>query len=66
MPKYRTFKRSCRNWTEFASAHKITDMSGLTYEEARQRCENLNKDLTPAQLRRETRYEFEKEETDAY
>jgi hypothetical protein len=59
---YRTFKRSCRNWREFASARKFTDRTGLTYEEARQRCEDLNKELTRAQQKKGTKYEFEREE----
>ena len=36
---YRTFKRSCRNWQEFAKARKFTDMTGLTYDRARDRCD---------------------------
>ena len=58
MQFYKTFKRSCRNWKEFGSARKITDMTGLTYEEARQRCQTLNAELTAAQRRRGTKYEF--------
>lgn len=56
---YRTFKRSCRNWQEFVRARKIEDCRNLTYEEARRRCEELNRQLTPAQVRRGTKYEFE-------
>lgn len=59
MPSYRTFKRSCHNWREFASARKFTDMDGLTHEQARQRCEELNKQLSAAQRKRGTKYEFE-------
>lgn len=58
---YRTFKRSCRNWGEFARARKFEDMRNLTYEEARRRCEYLNGQLTAAQIRRGTKYEFERQ-----
>lgn len=58
---YRTFKRSCRNWTEFAKARKITEDRGLTYEEAKKRCEEFNKNLTPRQISKGTKMEFEKE-----
>lgn len=58
---YYTFKRSCTNWSTFASARKIRDESNLTYEEAQRRCATLNAELTPAQKRRGTRYEFTSE-----
>lgn len=61
MQTYRTFKRSCRNWREFASARKITESRGLSYERAREECEQFNKNRTPAQVRRGTRMEFESE-----
>lgn len=32
--KYRVFKRSARNWTEFAGASKTTFRRDLTYSEA--------------------------------
>jgi hypothetical protein len=59
--KFRTFKRTCRNWRQYASARKMSDMAGLTYDEARRRCEYLNAMLTPQQKRRGTRYEFEQQ-----
>lgn len=58
---YRTFKRSCRNFREFASARKITDDRGLTYEEARRRCQEFNANLTADQRRKGTKLEFERE-----
>lgn len=58
---YRTFKRSCRNWEEFAKARKITDARGLTWEEARRRCEEFEANMTAAQKRRGTKLEFERE-----
>ena len=48
----------CRNWKEFGSARKLTDETGLTYDEARRRCAALNAELSPAQKRRGTMYEF--------
>lgn len=55
---YRTFKRSCRNWTEFAKARKITEDTGLTYEQARDRCEAFNSHRTSKQIRKGTKMEF--------
>ena len=59
---YRTFKRSARNWEEFASARKITDETGLTYEEARERCQEYNENRTAEQERKGTKLEFERED----
>lgn len=58
---YRTFKRSARNWQEFARARKITEERGLTYEQARERCREFNANLTPAQVRNGTKLEFTEE-----
>jgi hypothetical protein len=58
MTTYKTFKRSCRNWQEFARARKITESTGLTYEQARQQCEYFNNNRTPAQIRKGTKLEF--------
>lgn len=58
MNAYKTFKRSCINWKTFARARKITVDTGLTYEQARQQCEEFNANLTPAQKRKGTRLEF--------
>ena len=58
MTYYKTFKRSCRNWSEFGRARKITDERGLTYEQARQRCESFNSNLTAAQKRKGTKLEL--------
>lgn len=58
---YKIFKRSCRNWKEFASAKKITVERGLTREEALDRCQQYNADLTPRQRQRGTKYEFTEE-----
>lgn len=58
MTSYRTFKRSCRNWQEFASARKITVSRGLSMDEARRQCEQFNTRRTAAQIRRGTKMEF--------
>jgi len=63
MTRYRTFKRSCRDWEEFSAARKITDMRGLTEEEAWKRCDKWNKNRTPAQVRAGTKLEYEKEDS---
>lgn len=55
---YKTFKRSATNWQEFARARKITEETGLTYEQALQRCEDFNNNRTPAQIRKGTKLEF--------
>ena len=59
---YRTFIRSCRNWQEFARARKRTDMAGLSYEAARDRCQEYNQNLTRQHVRRGTKMEFTKED----
>jgi hypothetical protein len=46
------------NWDQFASARKITQSTGLTYEQARQECEQFNNNRTPAQIRKGTKKEF--------
>lgn len=58
MTYYKTFKRSCTNWEQFARARKITEETGLTCEQARQRCEEFNKNRTRAQIRKGTKLEF--------
>ena len=59
MTYYRTFKRSAVNWQQFASAWKITVETGLTYEQAQQRCEEYNNNRTSVQIRKGTKLEFE-------
>lgn len=58
---YRTFKRSCKNWEQFARARKMTVDTGLTYEEAKRQCDQFNSNLTPAQKRKGTKMEFTQE-----
>ncbi len=58
---YRTFKRSARNWEEFASARKSTVDTGLTYDEARERCKEYNENRTSRQIAKGTKLEFDSE-----
>lgn len=58
MKTYYTFTRSARNWLEFASAEKATRTEGLTYEEAREECQQFNANLTEAEQEAGTKLEF--------
>lgn len=58
---YRVFKRSATSFEEFASARKYEVGRGLAREEAQRMCEEWNRRRTPAQIRRGTKLEFEKE-----
>jgi len=60
MPQlYRTFKRSCTNYPAFAKARKMTVSKGITLEQARNECEEYNKNRTAAQIRMGTMMGFE-------
>lgn len=59
--RYRVFRRSARNFEEFARARKTTIRRNLTREEARQMCSDFNDNRTPAQERAGTKYEFERD-----
>lgn len=58
MTYYKTFIRSCHNWQTFAKSRKMTQETGLTYEQARQRCLIYNIDRSPRQIRKGTMMEF--------
>ena len=58
---YRTFLRSCTDWKSFSSARKITQDTGLTYEEAQRACATYNDNRKPAQIRTGTKMEFTRE-----
>lgn len=59
-PTYYVFKRSARNFDEFATARKITMHQGpLTYTEAQRYCREWNANRTPAQISAGTKAEFE-------
>jgi hypothetical protein len=58
---YRTFLRSCTNWTEFANSPKVTQESGLTLQEARERCKEFNDNLTDEEKEKGTKLEFDEE-----
>lgn len=58
MTYYKTFKRSCRNWQQFAKGRKITEETGLSYQTAKERCKEYNDNRTPRQIRKGTMMEF--------
>jgi hypothetical protein len=59
--RYKTFLRSCTDWKSFSSARKITQDTGLSYEDAQRRCADYNDNRTPAQIRKGTKMEFTRE-----
>ena len=58
MTYYKTFLRSCTNWQQFGRARKLTQETGLTYEQARAACMIYNASRTPRQIRKGTKMEF--------
>ena len=65
MQYYKTFKRSYKIdpthphiTCNFLRGRKITEETGLSYETARQRCDDYNKNRTAAQIRKGTMMEF--------
>lgn len=61
METYRTFIRSARNWEEFANNPKIEQETGLSYDEARDACQQFNSNLTEKEIELGTKMEFETE-----
>lgn len=57
--RYFTFRRSARNFEEFAKAKKVISRRNLTLAEARRMCDEFNDNRTPAEVRRGTKMEFE-------
>lgn len=55
---YKTFIRSCTDWKSFAKARKITDSTGLTEAEARERCDWYNEHRNARQIRKGTKMEY--------
>lgn len=58
MTFYNTFKRSATGWKSFANARKITQETGLTYDQAKQRCKDFNDNRTARQISKGTMMEF--------
>jgi hypothetical protein len=58
MTYYKTFIRSCTNWEQLAKSRKITQETGLTADQARQRCDDYNKVRNARQKRKGTMMEF--------
>ena len=61
MEIYKTFLRSARNFKEFAQAEKVEQDTGLTYQEAREQCQQFNSNLTTQEKALGTKMEFEQE-----
>ncbi len=61
MKTYKTFKRSVKNWTEFANARKTTVSTGLTRQQAFENCAWFNENRTPSQIANGTKMEFTEE-----
>ncbi len=58
---YKTFIRSCTSFATMAKARKITQDTGLCYEEARNRCDAYNANRTARQIAKGTKMEFTQE-----
>jgi len=58
---YKTFLRSCTDWKSFASARKLTQDTGLSYEDALQRCGDYNANRNARQITKGTKMEFTRE-----
>jgi len=58
MTYYKTFKRSANSFGEFSRARKFTVDTGLTYEQARNACEQFNNNRSAQQIRKGTKLEF--------
>jgi hypothetical protein len=61
MNKYKTFLRSSTNWKEFFGRRKMTQETGLSYEQARERCQTYQANRTARQIKKGTMLEFTKE-----
>jgi hypothetical protein len=61
MDTYKTFLRSFTNWESFAKARKMAQDTGLSYDEARERCKYYNDNRTPRQIKKGTKMEFTRE-----
>lgn len=61
MNTYRTFLRSANNWSEFASAEKIQQETGLTFQEAMETCKDFNNNRSEIEIEAGTTMEFEEE-----
>lgn len=58
MTYYKTFKRSATGWKQFGSGRKITEETGLTEQQARDRCKEFNDNRTARQKRKGTMLEY--------
>jgi hypothetical protein len=58
MKTYKTFLRSSTNWQEFFGRRKMTQETGLSYEQARERCQTYLKNRNSRQIKKGTMLEF--------
>lgn len=58
MNTFTTFLRSARNFEEFAKAEKVIQETDLSFEEAREACQQYNANLTEAEKEAGTKLEF--------
>lgn len=56
---YRTFLRSARNFSEFASAEKYEVETGLSIDEALEACSDFNNNRNEEEIELGTKMEFE-------
>ena len=61
MQTYTVFKRSARNFEEFANAKKLVLETGLSLKDARQACKDFNDNRTGPEVDAGTKLEFEGE-----
>jgi len=55
---YKTFISSYTDWKSFSKARKVTDCTGLTEAEARERCGMYNANRNARQIRKGTKMEY--------
>jgi len=58
---YKVFKRTAKNFQEFAKARKFSIAFGVSYTHAVEICKNFNENRSDKQIKDGTKYEFEKE-----
>lgn len=61
MENFTVFERSATNFEELANAEKIEIETGLSYNEAREMCQEFNSNRTNTQIDKGTKYEFTQE-----
>lgn len=62
MTTYYTFLRSAKNWREFAGNEKRVVETGLSYDEAREACQEYNANRSEREKEEGTYLEFTEED----